>query len=112
MLNSTEHEICPANKSQINIANSLLLNIAKHENSLFIKLKMPTPVGIFIFISRETSILRLFKHEKSFIPRGQLYQNMKKTKNDFSVIPRPKGLLCLILTCPNYNSPAIFEDTG
>ena len=33
MLNSAEHEICPANKSQIIInANSFLLNIAEHEN--------------------------------------------------------------------------------
>ena len=33
MLNSTEHEICLANKSLItNNANSFLLNIAKHEN--------------------------------------------------------------------------------
>ena len=33
MLNSAEHEMCPANKSQILIAtNSFLLNIAEHEN--------------------------------------------------------------------------------
>ena len=37
MLNSADNEICPANKSQINlklltIANSFLLNIAEHEN--------------------------------------------------------------------------------
>ena len=33
MLNSAEHEICPANKSQLlTIVNSFLLNIAEHEN--------------------------------------------------------------------------------
>ena len=33
MLNSAEHEICHANKSQITKnANSFLLNIAEHEN--------------------------------------------------------------------------------
>ena len=48
MLNSAEHEICPANESQITIANSFLLNIAEHELniaekiSLLINTKMPT----------------------------------------------------------------------
>ena len=33
MFNSAEHEICPANKSQItNNCNSFLLNITEHEN--------------------------------------------------------------------------------
>ena len=35
MLNSAEHEICPADKYKykiITISNSLLLNIAEHEN--------------------------------------------------------------------------------
>ena len=32
MLNSAEHEICPAVKSLLTIANSFLLNIAEHEN--------------------------------------------------------------------------------
>ena len=31
MLNSAEHEICPANKL-LTIANSFLLNIVEHEN--------------------------------------------------------------------------------
>ena len=30
MLNSAEHEICPANKSQITINSKFLLNIAEH----------------------------------------------------------------------------------
>ena len=33
MLNSAEYEICPANKSRLpTIANSVLPNIAEHEN--------------------------------------------------------------------------------
>ena len=33
MLNSAEHGICPASKSQItNTANTFLLNMAEHEN--------------------------------------------------------------------------------
>ena len=61
MLNSAEHEICPANKSKItNNCNSSLLNIAEHKIcllSLLINMKMPTIVGIFIFISRENLML-------------------------------------------------------
>ena len=38
--------------------NSFLLNIAEHEFvSLLIDMKMPTKVGIFIFISREIFML-------------------------------------------------------
>ena len=37
--------------------NSFLLNIAEHENFSANKLKMPTIVGIFIFISRENFML-------------------------------------------------------
>ena len=34
MLNSAEHEICPANNLKfLTTANSFLLNIAQHENS-------------------------------------------------------------------------------
>ena len=47
-----EHEICPANKSQITISNSFLLNIAEHENFSANKYV----VGIIIFISRENII--------------------------------------------------------
>ena len=38
--------------------------------SLLIYMKMPTIVGIFIFISRENFMLSLVKHEKSFITSG------------------------------------------
>ena len=38
-------------------ANSFLINIAEHENSLRINMKMPTIVGIFILISRENFML-------------------------------------------------------
>ena len=52
------------------IANSFLLNIADHEISLLINMKMPTIVGIIIFISRENFMLSLVKHERSFITSG------------------------------------------
>ena len=45
--------------------------------SLLINLKMPTVVGIFIFISRENFILS-FEHEKRFITSGP-GQNASKT---------------------------------
>ena len=35
--------------------------------SLLINMKMPTVVGIFIFISRENFMLSGVEHEKSFI---------------------------------------------
>ena len=70
MLNSADHEIYPANKSQIiNIANSFLLNIAEHEN-FSANMKMPTVVGIFIFISRENFMLSCVEHEKGFLTSG------------------------------------------
>ena len=60
MLNSAEHEIFHAiniiNIRLVKITNSSLLNIAKHEN-LSANMKMPTFVGIFIFISREDFML-------------------------------------------------------
>ena len=48
-------------------ANIFLLNIAEHENSLLIDMKMPTIVGIFIFIGREKFMLSRVKHEKKNI---------------------------------------------
>ena len=58
MLNSAEHEIRPANKSQItNNCNSLLLNIAEHENFSADKYEKPAINGIFKFISRESFML-------------------------------------------------------
>ena len=58
MVNSAEHEICPANKSQItNNANSFLLNIAEHEHFYTSKYENATIVGIFIFISRVNFML-------------------------------------------------------
>ena len=51
-------------------ANSFLLNIAEHEISLIINMKMPTFVGIFISISRENFMLSWVEHEKRFITSG------------------------------------------
>ena len=68
MLDSAEHEICPANKSQITInCKFFLAKQAEHENFSVINMKMPTIVGIFIFISRENFMLIWDEHEKSFI---------------------------------------------
>ena len=47
----------------------VMLNIAEHEN-FSANMKMPTIVGIFIFISRENFMLRCVEHEKSFITLG------------------------------------------
>ena len=38
--------------------------------SLLINIKMPTVVGIFLFISREIFMLSRVAHEKSFITSG------------------------------------------
>ena len=59
MLNSAEHEMFMLiNLKLLTMPNSFLLNIAEHENfSLLINMKMPTIVGIFIFISRENFML-------------------------------------------------------
>ena len=72
MLNSAEHEICLADKYQITKHCNFLL--AKHswacKISQLINMKMPTFVGIFIFISRENFMLSSVEHEKSFITSG------------------------------------------
>ena len=81
MLNSAEHEMCPANKSQI--TNKCVFFVAKHSYKLFscstnvsmkcsllINMKMLTILSIIIFISRENFMLTLVEHEKKFITRG------------------------------------------
>ena len=55
------------NLELLTFATSFLLNIAEHEISLLINIKMLTIVGIFIFISRENFMLGWVEHEKSFI---------------------------------------------
>ena len=69
MLNSAEHKICLANKSQT--TNNYKFFLAKHswawKVSLLINMKMPTIVGIFTFISRENFMLSRAEHEKRFI---------------------------------------------
>ena len=68
MLNSAEHEICIAKKSQITDMNKFfLLNM---KISLLISMKMPIIVGIFIFISGENFMLSWVEQEKSFITSG------------------------------------------
>ena len=49
-------------------ANSFLLILSKHENLTANKyMKIPTIVGVFIFISSENFMLSLIEHGKSFI---------------------------------------------
>ena len=72
MLNSAENEICPAYK--IFNMNNLNWFSCKAELSmkffLLINIKMPTIVGILIFISRKIFLLTWVEHEKSFITSG------------------------------------------
>ena len=58
------------NLKLLTISNSFLLNIAEHENFSAINMKMPTVVGIFIFISRESFMLSSVEHEKKFYNLG------------------------------------------
>ena len=60
LLNVTEHEILHANKYENANYSQLSMKI-----SLLINMKMPTIVGIFIFISREIFMLSWIEHEKS-----------------------------------------------
>ena len=57
----------------LTILHSFMLNIA--EISLLINMKMPTIVGIFIFISREMFMLSCVEHEKR-----ELYLAINPTK--------------------------------
>ena len=45
------------NLKLLTVANPFLLNVAEHENVSAINMKMPSIVGIFIFISRENFML-------------------------------------------------------
>ena len=84
MFNSAEHEICPAYKFQItNIANSFLLNIAKHEQN---SANNENVVGIFIFISRENFKLSWIDHEKSLKPRDLAYAELEQSAFKYSWI--------------------------
>ena len=61
MLNSAEHEILLINLKLLITANCFNQNIAEHEifsADTFVNMKMPTIVGIFMFISRENFMLR------------------------------------------------------
>ena len=64
-IDSAEHKICSINLKLLTIANSVLLNIAEHENFSANKYENAN-----IFISREIFLLSLVEHEKSFITLG------------------------------------------
>ena len=72
MLNSAENEICSAYK-KIKYHQFKLFSY-KAELSmkffLLINIKMPTIVGILIFISRKNFMLNWVEYEKSFITSG------------------------------------------
>ena len=72
MLNSAENEICSANK-KLNTSNLNFLPVMQSwEWNFFqrINIKMPTNVGILIFISRKKFVLKWVEYEKSFITSG------------------------------------------
>ena len=72
MLNSAEHEIMKF-VLLINLkwlTNSFLLNIEELKISLLINMKMPTIVGIFIVIDRDSFMFSWMEHEKSFMTQG------------------------------------------
>ena len=71
MLFSAGQEICPGNKPQITDKCKFVL--AKQSwawNSLLINMKMPTTVGIFIFMSKENFMFNCVEHEKKFYNHG------------------------------------------
>ena len=58
MLNSAEHEIRPANKFKTNNCKFFLAKQLSMKIPLLINMKMPTVVGIFMFIIRANFMLR------------------------------------------------------
>ena len=86
-----------ANKSQItnNCKNSLLLNIAEHENFSANKYENATIVGIFIFISGENFMLSWVEHEKSFISSepDQTPQNLQRLVRVYTVNHSSSGFI-------------------
>ena len=53
--------------------------------SLLINMKMPTTVGIFIFISRENFMLSSAEHEKSFITWARCSVHQQSHNSTFFV---------------------------
>ena len=72
MLNSGEHEILNAHKYKKSLEIRLFLGTYKLIMLffLFINVKMPTIVGILIFMSRKNFMLNSVEHEKVLYPRG------------------------------------------
>ena len=78
MLNSAENEICSAYK-KLNTTNLNFFSCKAELNMKFfllINIKMPTFVGILIFISRKNFMLNWGEYEKSFIASGPRYLNL------------------------------------
>ena len=73
MLNSAANEICSAYKKKLNTSNLHFSSCAAELSMKFfllINIKMPTTVGILIFISRKNIMLNCVECEKSFITLG------------------------------------------
>ena len=79
MLNLAENEIFPAIE-KLN-TNNLNFFSCKAEPSmnyfLLINIKMPTVVGILIFMSKKSSMLNWVEHEKSSITSGQVSKHFE-----------------------------------
>ena len=69
MLNSAENEICSAYK-KLNANNLYFFPAKQMKFFLLINIKMPTIVGILIFISRKNFMLNWVECEKCFITSG------------------------------------------
>ena len=81
LLNITEHENVSANKYEnANYCWHFQIYLQRKFHAQLswaweIKMKMPTIVGIFIFISRENFMLIWVEHEKTFITSGSGFGN-------------------------------------
>ena len=68
MLNSTEHEISTAQNLRCQqIKKYLALSLSDVVFIMLINVKMPTIVGILVFMSRINFVLSSVEHENSFI---------------------------------------------
>ena len=83
MLNSTELEISTAHKKYQQIKKFLALCLSDVVFIMLINVKMPTIVGILIFMSMINLMLSLVEHEKRFITSGLL---LLHAKNYFKIL--------------------------
>ena len=108
MLNSAENEICSAYKKIEFRTSNLKLSSCTAKMSmkffLLINIKMPTNVGILIFISRKDFMLNWVEYEKSFITLGPVL--MKECRHMVPVwfdIAKPMSLSTYLHSSANIN---------